>query len=384
MEPSPPRTTSVITLPATLLMCHQVVAATTRAAPRKARPSPSLRCIGSRSAALRPRPRAAKPAACATSIHAAATARAIHSNRIRNPLLAGCGRRGPRPLPRWFPPRPFRAWPLPRAGPRLLLLVRVRGEVPAGRGRVAVLPCGRVPPCDTPPFDPPVLGTRVAMMTTVTSTPGSGRKTRRASRPRLNRSPNGHQPVTAGPGGRSDVHHHRDDHGPAPVVLVHPPADGPPYQLAELAGVADAIGRGGGQRLLDPRDHRAERRVVDPGAPGVDLRRGGQLAGGVVDHHDDRDETLVTEDAPVLQRGLGHLADGQAVHVHVAARDRAGDRGLPVHQVDDQAVLRDHDLVVAHPGQRREPGVRPQARDRTRGPSRCPGARPWPPTWSAR
>ncbi len=75
MEPNPPRTTAVIALPTTLPRCHQVVAATTTAAPRKARPTPSLRCIGSRSAALRPRARAAKPTACAATIQSVAGGR---------------------------------------------------------------------------------------------------------------------------------------------------------------------------------------------------------------------------------------------------------------------------------------------------------------------
>src|SRR5215469_18750299 len=177
MEPNPPWTASVISLPTTLPMCNQVVAATTRAAPRKARPTPSLRCIGSRSAALRPSARAADPAACATTIHAAVMTRAIHPNRMTNGSVAGgrCVRRDAlRPLP--FLGRPLGPLPRPPYGARVLLLTRVRDEVPAGRGREAVLPCGRV----LPVCDPPVLGTRVAMMTTVTTTTGPARKTRRA------------------------------------------------------------------------------------------------------------------------------------------------------------------------------------------------------------
>src|SRR6516225_8123276 len=177
MEPNPPWTASVISLPTTLPVCHQVVAATTRAAPRKARPTPSLRCSGSRSAALRPSARAADPAACATSIHAAPTTRAIHSNKMTNGLVADCRcvrRDALRPLP--FLGRPLGLLPDPPYGARVLLLTRVRDEVPAGRGREAVLPCGRVLPL----CDPPVLGTRAAMMTTVTTTTESGEKTRRA------------------------------------------------------------------------------------------------------------------------------------------------------------------------------------------------------------
>src|SRR5690348_15206090 len=352
MEPNPPWTVSVISLPTTLPMCHQVVAATTRAAPRNARPTPSLRCIGSRSAALRPSARATEPAACATTIHAAVMTRAIHPNRMTNGSVAGgrCVRRAAlRPLP--F----LGLLPRPPYGARVLLLTRVRDEVPAGRGREAVLPCGRVPPV----CDPLVLGTRVAMMTTVTTTTESGRKTRRAPRRQRN-APAGRLPVRSRRDrghprrdrGRlparprrcltqtsaitteaqrvSDVYHHGDDHGTAPVVLVHPPADDPPHELAHLAGVVDPFGRARRHRLLDLRDHRAERGVVDSRAPGVDLRRGGQLPRGRVDHHDDRDEPLVPKDPPILQRGLGHLADRQAVHVDVPALDRAGDCGLPV------------------------------------------------------
>src|SRR5215471_4360828 len=94
--------------------------------------------------------------------------RAIHPNRIRNGSVVGCRRVRPdalRPLP--FLGRRLGALAHPPDGARVLLLVRVRDEVPAGRGREAALPSGRVPPLG----GPPVLGTRVAMMTTVTSTP---------------------------------------------------------------------------------------------------------------------------------------------------------------------------------------------------------------------
>src|SRR5215470_18104170 len=109
--------------------------------------------------------------------------RPIHPNRMRNGSVAGCRcvRRGAlRPLP--FLGRPLGLLPRPPDGARVLLLIRVRDEVPAGRGRETVLPCVRVPPLS----DTPVLGTRVAMMTTVTRASRSGRKTRRVYRARLN------------------------------------------------------------------------------------------------------------------------------------------------------------------------------------------------------
>src|SRR5260370_17863873 len=134
--------------------------------------------------------------------------------------------------------------------------MRARGEVPAGRGREAVLPCGRLPPlCDIP-----VLGTRVAMMTTVTSSPGSGRRTRRGLAGGVTHD--GH-----GTRFGSDVHHQGDDHGAAPVVLVDPPADDPPHDLAELAGVVDSPRRGPGHRLPAKGKHPAQPGRVAPPAP---------------------------------------------------------------------------------------------------------------------
>src|SRR5215472_8870419 len=153
--------------PTALPMPHQVVAATTTAAPSRPRPIPSRRCSGSRSRALLPTAPTAAPTACAASIHAAAIARAIHSIRITNGLAGGGGCALPRIFP--FPPRaaplaPFAGLPFPLAG--RLLLVRGRDDVPAGGMREAVLPCGRVP---LPP-----LGTRAAILTTVTRTRDPG------------------------------------------------------------------------------------------------------------------------------------------------------------------------------------------------------------------
>ena len=46
-----------------------------------------------------------------------------------------------------------------------------------------------------------------------------------------------------------------------------------------------------------------------------------------------------------LRRGLGDVADRGAVDEDVAAVDLAGDPGLAVDQVDDDAVLGDHDVL---------------------------------------
>ena len=88
--------------------------------------------------------------------------------------------------------------------------------------------------------------------------------------------------------------------------------------------------------------------------PAIDLAAGG------VDHHDHRQEALLAQDPPVLQRGLGQLADRQPVHVHVAGRHLAHHRRPPVDQVDDHAVLGDHDVLLRHAGLGGQLGVRPQ------------------------
>src|SRR5262250_1844107 len=139
--------------------------------------------------------------------------RPIHPNRIRNGSVAGCRcvRRGAlRPLP--FLGRPLGLLPRPPYGARVLLLIRVRDEVPAGRGREAVLPCGRVPPLS----DTPVLGTRAAMMTTVTTTTESGEKTRRALADGVTRD---HRRRDGSP---ADIRGHRV----SPVGLRRPPPRG--------------------------------------------------------------------------------------------------------------------------------------------------------------
>src|SRR6266851_4055407 len=167
--------------------------------------------------------------------------------------------------------------------------------------------------------------------------------------------------IRGGPLGiRSDLDHHGDDHGAAAVVLVDPPPDGPPDQLAELVRVVNVVGGGAGQRLVQPRPHLAERGVVDARAARVDLRPGDQLAGGRVHHDDHGHEALLAQDPAVLERRLGHLAHGQAVDVDVAAGHLADHRGPPVHQVDHNAILGDHDVPIGHPAELGEPRVRPQ------------------------
>ena len=109
--------------------------------------------------------------------------------------------------------------------------------------------------------------------------------------------------------------------------------------------------------------------VVDAGAAGVDLRAGHHLARAGVDHDHHRDEAFLAEDAPVLQLRLGDLADGEAVDVDVAARHRAGDVGLAVDQVDDHAVLGDHDVAFGHAGQRGQPRRAPAGAATRRAPA---------------
>ncbi len=134
-EPNAPCTSSVM-IRLALPRCHQVVAATTIAAPRKARPTPSRRCSGSRSRALRPRARAPAPAAWANSIHTPDTARATQPMKIMIGSVCGADRRfeRPRPRPPLDPPRVFLPLPEPlRVDPRpggMLLVVRERPPEP--------------------------------------------------------------------------------------------------------------------------------------------------------------------------------------------------------------------------------------------------------------
>src|SRR5215471_7926198 len=137
---------------AALPMFHQVVAATAIAAARKARPTPSRWCIGSRSRALRPSARAAAPAVWASSIQAADSALATQPRKIMIGSVCGGDLRFLE-RPRLFRPLPPPLRPGPRPEGGMLLRVRGRPPAPDGRLRTAVPPCERAPP----------LGTRVAM-----------------------------------------------------------------------------------------------------------------------------------------------------------------------------------------------------------------------------
>ena len=79
-----------------------------------------------------------------------------------------------------------------------------------------------------------------------------------------------------------------------------------------------------------------------------------------LDDDGERDEALVAEDPPRLQRLLAHVADVEPVDVDVADRHAAHDRGLAVDQVDHDAVLGEQHPVAAHAGLLGQRGVRAQ------------------------
>src|SRR5690606_15992537 len=156
------------------------------------------------------------------------------------------------------------------------------------------------------------------------------------------------------------LHDHRDDHGSAPVARIDPPPDRAPDSLLHLVRVGGT--RSGNLFDLD-RDlgtDLVEHRVVFGEAPGVDLRAGGDLPGDRVNHHDDRDEALLAQDAPVFQRRLGYSADALAVNVDVATWHRADDARDTVGQIDDHAVASHDDPVAGDAGADRDLGVRAQ------------------------
>src|SRR5690606_37210130 len=90
---------------------------------------------------------------------------------------------------------------------------------------------------------------------------------------------------------------------------------------------------------------------------GVDLWPAGHLPGDRVHDHHHGDEALLPEDAPVLERRLGHAADHLAVHIHVAAGHRSRDPSHAVDQVDDHTVLGDRDPVGGYARTERDLGI---------------------------
>src|SRR5215472_9969639 len=80
----------------------------------------------------------------------------------------------------------------------------------------------------------------------------------------------------------------------------------------------------------------------------VNLGTRDELSRRRTDDDHGRDEPLVAEDEPVLERTLRHLADGQAIDVDVAAVHLPGHRCLAADQVDDHTVLGNHDALVRH------------------------------------
>ncbi|OEI67240.1 hypothetical protein Cus16_3142 [Curtobacterium sp. ER1/6] len=132
------------------------------------------------------------------------------------------------------------------------------------------------------------------------------------------------------------------------MLRVHPAADGPTDHLAERVRVAGSVGGRLRDRLGDLRTDVVEDRVVLGEATRLDLRSDDALAGGEVHGAEDGDEPLLRQDATVLEVGVGDLADGRAVHVHVPDVELTRHRDLAVLQVDDDAVLPEDDVPRRH------------------------------------
>src|SRR6478735_5296816 len=137
----------------------------------------------------------------------------------------------------------------------------------------------------------------------------------------------------------SGLQHDRDDHRAAADLAPDPGADRAADDLLELLVVADPLGDGLLEDLV----------VLDEPA-GRDLRAARDLAGGRVEHDDAGDEALVAQDAAVLQQRLVRAAHAAAVDVDVAALDDTDDRRLTTDEVDDDAVLGKHDVVLVDAG----------------------------------
>src|SRR6478735_2554867 len=155
----------------------------------------------------------------------------------------------------------------------------------------------------------------------------------------------------------SGLQHDRDDHRPAADLATDPRADRAPDDLLELLVVADTLGDGLLDGPLDLGDDLLEDLVVLDEPAGRDLRAARDLAGGRVEHDDAGDETLVAQDPPVLEQRLVGAAHAAAVDVDVAALDDTGHLGDPVDEVDDDAVLGEHDVVLVDAGGDGELGV---------------------------
>ena len=109
-DPAAPCTKPETDRPTGLPIRHQMLATSTIAMASQSSPTPSRRCSGSRSRALRPNRRAVKPTVPATTIHAAARAWPIHWIRIRmgSRVLGRAGGRRPLGVGRFLPLRGLR------------------------------------------------------------------------------------------------------------------------------------------------------------------------------------------------------------------------------------------------------------------------------------
>src|SRR6476661_4261305 len=148
----------------------------------------------------------------------------------------------------------------------------------------------------------------------------------------------------------SGLQHDRDDHRAAADLAPDPGADRAADDLLELLVVADPLGDGLLDGPLDLGDDLLEDLVVLDEPAGRDLRAARDLAGGRVEHDDAGDETLVAQDPPVLEQPLVGAPHRAAVAEAVAALDETDDRRLTTDEVDDDAVLGKHDVVLVDPG----------------------------------
>src|SRR5690606_38651306 len=130
---------------------------------------------------------------------------------------------------------------------------------------------------------------------------------------------------------------------------VDPPTAGTTHVLGEGGRLADAIRRGFGEGLHDLGLGGVEAAVVLGESLGVDLGAHDDLAGLRFDDDDDRDEALFTQDASVLEVGVGDLADTGAVDVDEPDLELADDTSFAVLEVDDGAVLGEDRVLLGNP-----------------------------------
>src|SRR6185312_1174726 len=157
----------------------------------------------------------------------------------------------------------------------------------------------------------------------------------------------GRPPSPARHEGCSYLDHHREDHRAALGAVVDQLAEPVVQVLLQELDLGHVVLHQLVQYALSLFTHLLEQRLARLGeAAGDQLRPAGDGAVAASERRDDDQHAVFRQMPPVAQSDVLHVADAEAVHEGHARLDLTGQVGARLVQLDDRAVLGQHDPVL--------------------------------------